>query len=89
MDIKEFTANVKNPFKVEYTEKIRSEGYTMGLGVGFRENNYSLEVRLQPLAGSPDPIPKDLFERIKTEILPDQYKGAVVNVVYVGVIRPR
>lgn len=89
MDVQEFITQVKNPFKAEYTEKVKSEGYNMALGIGFRENNYSLEVRLQPLAGSLDPIAPDLFDKIKKEILPEQYKGAAVNVVYVGIIRPR
>lgn len=89
MKAKEFEMNVKNPFKVEYMEKVRSEGYNLALGIGWKEDNYSLEVRLQPLGGSLDPIPQDLFDKIKNEILPEQYKGAAVNVVYVGIIRPR
>lgn len=48
MDAQEFITQVKNPFKVEYTEKVKSKGYNMALGIGFRENNYSLEVGFNP-----------------------------------------
>ncbi|MBU0470722.1 MAG: hypothetical protein KKA62_00425 [Nanoarchaeota archaeon] len=87
MDIKDFKEKVKKPFHAEYKEKVKSEGYNMALGIGFWENNYSLEVRLQPLENSPDPIPTDLLDRIKNEILPSRYEGAVVNVEYIGVIK--
>lgn len=89
MNITEFKKNVKDPFYVNYKKKVESEGYNIAVGIGFGKNSHTLEVRLQPLAGSPDPIPKNLFDRIKNEILPNQYMGAVVNVVYIGIVRPR
>lgn len=75
MDFQEFIEQVKIPFKAEYKEKVKSKGYDMSLGVGFGKENYSLEVRLSPLEGSLDPILTDLFDGIKKEILPEQYKG--------------
>ena len=41
------------------------------------------------MEGSLDPIPDDLFDKIKNDILPNLYQGCEVNVEYVGMIYPR
>lgn len=98
MDLKEFKEKVKIPFRTEYEPKVKAEGYSMNLGIGRgSKGDYSLEVRLQPLEGSPDPIADDLFDRIKNEILPNLYEAEAeterwvveVHVVYMGMVYPR
>jgi len=62
-------------------------GYNMACGIGRLEERLCLAVRLQPLQGSPDPIDKDLFERIKGELetyLKDKNLDVPLDIKYVG-----
>ena len=63
--------DTKKKFLKKYSTKVEDEGYSMALGFGLKDDNHTLEVQLQPLEGSPDPINDDLLDLIKNEILPD------------------
>jgi len=87
MDIEKIR-DIKHAYHTTYSPKVEAEGYTMALGIGRNDDGFTLEVRLQPKVGSPDPIPADLLERIKNEVLENPYEGTPVNITYVG-YKPR
>ena len=89
MDIEKFKKEVKQPYYSNYSPKVEAEGYTMALGIGQNKDGYTLEVRLQPNEGSPDPIPVEVLDKIKNEVLPGTYKGTQVNVEYLGIVKAR
>ncbi len=82
MDDDELRALKKEIFDNCHSD-IRDLGYNLMGGIG----KDSLEMRLQPLPGSPDPIQDDVWNKIKQEILGENYKGAKVNLRYVGAVR--
>ncbi len=58
MNTKQFTEEVKGPFYDTYQAAVQEKGYTFGLGLGKNAPNHgaSLEVYVQAMPGSTDPI---------------------------------
>lgn len=71
---------------------VEALGYNLSCGLGQKEGKISLEARLQPLPGSPDPISDDLFARIKKDLekyLQDNNENVPLNIIYLGSIIAR
>ena len=85
--VEEFKRDVSEPFYQRYASLVEAEGYSMTLGMGKKEKDGpdTLMVLLSPQEGSPDPIGKDLLERL-TEELPDEFNEALVIIEYIGII---
>ena len=75
---------LKAKFLGEFKPALETLGYNMALGISAELNQPVLEVRLQALPGSPDPIENNLLAQIKNGILPTEYHNLKVNVSYVG-----
>lgn len=69
----------------DFAPEVADLGYELSRGMSLS----SLEPRLKPLEGSPDPIPDDLLEKIRNEIVPKNYNGLPVNVQYFGKVSAR
>ncbi len=69
--------------------EVEALGYNLSCRLGKKEGKFSLEARLSPLSGSPDPISDDLFARIKNDLekyLQDNNENVPLNIVYIGSI---
>jgi len=76
---------VKKKLLLEKGSDVKTLGYNLACWLGTKEGEYSLEARLQPLPGSPDPISDDLFARIKEDLekyLRDNNENVPLNIVY-------
>ena len=83
MDIDEIR-RIKTELINDYQQVITDLGYSMANGISKKNDQFSLEIRLQPLEGAVHPIPDDLFFRIKS-LIGKEYKGAPVNIKYIGI----
>ena len=85
MDTKQFTEEVKKPFRETYQAAVRERGYGLNLGLGKNapDHGFSLEVYVQAMPGSPDPITPQTLEEIKELVGHGQtFKDFYVNVRY-------
>ena len=88
----DYYGSVKKRLLLEKSPEIKALGYNLSCGLGMKEGKYSLEARLQPLFGSPDPISDDLFAKIRDDLekyLQDNNENIVLNIVYAGLITAR
>lgn len=88
-DINYYSA-VKKKLLKEKGPEIKALGYNLSCGLGKQGEHFSLEARLQPLPGSPDPIEDNLFTRIKGDLekyLRDNNGAVLLNIKYLGIIR--
>lgn len=83
--------SVKKKILQEKRADVEALGYNLACGLGRNEKGaYTLEARLQPLPGSPDPISDDVFARIKNDLeqyLLDNQENVPLNIMYSGVLR--
>lgn len=90
-DIK-YYSSVKKRLLREKGPDVEDLGYNLACGLGKVGEKISLEARLQPLPGSPNPIDDDLFARIKTDLekyLKDNGDDIPLNIKYTGAIIAR
>ena len=90
-DTKDYNS-IKKKLLEEKRADVAALGYNLACGLGKVEEKFSLEARLQPLDGSPDPISEDVFARIKSDLekyLRDNNESVPLNIVYLGSIRAR
>ena len=73
----------RKALKANYGHQVEELGYKMATGhrIGVEE----LVAILRPLPGSEDPIPKDLLQRITEEVLPSEYEGFTLEVIYIAI----
>ena len=84
--------SVKKRLLLEEGPEVKALGYNLACGIGKKGEKISLEARLQPLPGSPDPISEDLFARIKSDLekyLLNNGEDVPLNIKYTGVITAR
>ena len=75
--------NRSRSFSRRYGDSIEDLGYSMEVGLsGEKNGDHTIEVMLQPLDNSHEPIPEDLFKKIRDVVLPQNYLGFEVNVKY-------
>lgn len=87
MDTKQFTEEVKGPFYNMYRAGVEEKGYTFALGRGRNapDKGFSLEVYVQTMPGSPDPITPKTLDEIKELVGHGQtFKDFYVNVRYIA-----
>ncbi|MDO8510569.1 MAG: hypothetical protein Q7S55_00225 [Nanoarchaeota archaeon] len=83
---------IKKKLLREKGPDVKALGYNLSCGFGKQEGTFSLEARLQPLPGSPDPISDDIFARIKNDLekyLQDHNENVPLNIIYIGLITAR
>mgnify|MGYP001577207829 CR=1 FL=1 len=84
-----YYSSVKKKLLQEKGPEVKALGYNLSCGLGVVKERISLEARLQPLYGSPDPISDDLFARIKSDLekyLQDNGDDIPLNIIYTGTI---
>ncbi len=84
-----YYSKLKKEFMREKGLDLEELGYSMACGLNRLEGKVTIEVRIQPLPGSPDPIDDGLLEKIKNEVLRDNYKGVSLDIHYIGMISAR
>jgi len=83
----DYYSSIKKRLLREKGLDIEDLGYNLSCGLGKKDGKISLEARLQPLPGSPDPINEDLFTRIKIYLeiyLKDIDENISLNLQYTG-----
>ena len=63
-----YYSSIKKKLLEEKRPEILALGYNLACGLGKTDGKISLEAKLQPLPGSPDPINDDVFARIKDDL---------------------
>ena len=87
-----YYSSIKKRLLQEKGPDVKALGYNLSCGLGRQEGKFSLEARLQPLPGSPDPISDDVFARIKNDLekyLQDNGDDTPLNIIYTGPITAR
>jgi len=74
--------NTASQFGMEYLPQIDVLGYSLMSGLNVKDRPGTIDAIISPKQGSQNPIAPDLFTRITEEIIPKEYKGLPVNVVY-------
>ena len=80
-----YYSNLKEKLLQEKRADVAALGYNLACGLGKIDGKFSLEARLQPLPGSPDPISDEVFGRIKSDLekyLRDNNEDVPLNIIY-------
>lgn len=87
-----YYSSIKKRLLREKSLDVETLGYNLSCGLGKKDGKFSLEARLQPLPGSPDPISEDIFAKIKTDLeayLKEIDENIPLNLQYTGNISAR